>query len=850
MYYFRYINWLPARNLWVLVLFLGLSDFLAFADSGGEQYRKEILPILQDRCFDCHGDGEAKGSMALDQFKDDEDLLTRRDLWWNVIKNTRARIMPPKRKPKLTTEEWNRINKWVQDEVFRIDPSDPDPGRATIRRLNRVEYRNTIRDLMGVDFNTDLEFPPDDTGYGFDNIGDVLSISPLLLEKYVRAAESIVSEAVPKSSKVMAEHVVPGSEFHSSDSKQTGERISFYDPAILNASVKIEHDGEYQVVFEVHVDGEFAFDPGRCRAIFSVNGEVGAQDEFVYAFSDDPDQGATFRYTVNRKLKAGEQNLTVELQPLVEKEKRINRLDFGIKSVRLKGPADTRYWVQPNNYLKFFADGPPSEDAAARRNCAKQILKNFASRAFRRPIEERVLNGLVSLAEQFYSQPEKTFEEGVARAMVAVIASPRFLFRIETPDTTLPAGKYPYVDEWSLASRLSYFFWSSMPDDELFELARQGRLRQQLSEQVKRMLEDKRSNALIQNFTGQWLQARNLDHIPIEPVAVLGFQDELDGIRKKYGFRLFRKRDGEEESPELAAARKRFREINKVSAEFNPELREAMRRETELVFGHVLQDNRSVLEFLDSDYTFLNQKLAEHYGITGVEGPEMRLVQLPADSPRGGILTEGNTLVVTSNPTRTSPVKRGLFILENILGTPTPPPPPNIPPLEDAAKGIADHQPTLREVLSRHREDALCSSCHSRLDPLGLAFENFTAIGTWRDEEQKEPIDASGKLITGESFAGSRELKKILVSKYRTDFERCLTEKLLTYAIGRGLEYYDEHTVDMIVERLDQDGGRFQSLITGIVESAPFQKRRPPETRTAANPGSTGESEPLAQATN
>ena len=811
---------------------------------GADRYREEILPILEDRCYDCHGDGSSKGSMALDEFADDADLLGRHDLWLSVVKNIRARIMPPERKPQLTDEEKARINDWIQKDVFGIDQTNPDPGRATIRRLNRAEYRNTIRDLMGVDFNTELEFPPDDTGYGFDNIGDVLSVSPMLLEKYVRAAETIVEEAVPKSSKVRPEFEVAGNAFRSKDGKQTGDRISFYDAALLLSAVHLEHSGRYELEFTVHVDGEFAFDPGRCLGIFSLDGKELARDEFVYAFSDDPDRGATFHYKAERDLEAGEHLLTIEVRPLVPVDEKLNRLDFRVKSAVARGPADPRYGVQPHGYTRFFPEGPAPEEIDAQWSYAERILREFGRRAFRRPLSESTLKDLIRFAAVTFEKPDRSFEEGIARSMVVVLASPRFLFRLEADDPHHSNEQHPLVDEWSLASRLSYFFWSSMPDEELFALAAEGKLRERLPSQIARMLKDPRSDALVRNFTGQWLQARNIDHIPIEPLAALGHQKEMDEIQEKFGNRLFRRREEGEDSPELQAARERSGELWKISGSFNAELRDAMRRETEMMFEHVLRENRSVSEFLNSDYTFLNQQLAEHYGIDGVEGDEMRFVQLPPGSPRGGVLTQGNMLLVTSNPTRTSPVKRGLFILENILGTPTPPPPADVPELEAAAEEISDHEPTIRELLARHREDSLCSSCHSRIDPLGLAFENFTALGTWRDEEAGQVIDPAGDLITGESFTGVQELKAVLADKHQSSFHRCLTEKLLTYALGRGLEYYDEYTVDQIVNRLEQHDGQFLALIEGIVESAPFQKRRRTEPKALT---STAEPDPHAQ---
>lgn len=802
----------------------------------GDRYRDSILPILEDRCYDCHGDGSMKGSLALDEFKTDADLIGNYDLWWSVAKNIRARIMPPKRKPQLNDEERQLIDRWIQSDVFGIDPDNPDPGRVTVRRLNRIEYRNTIRDLMGIDFDTELEFPPDDTGYGFDNIGDVLSVSPLLLEKYVQAAEKIIDEAVPKASKIPPVLRIPGGELSSADGETTGDKISFYDHAIISQQLNIEHEGEYEVTFSAHVNGEFAFDPGECRAIFSINGREVAQDKFIYAFSDDPDRGATFDYTVNERLDAGKHEISVEVQPLVDKEKRLNRLDFRVKEVAFVGPMDSDHWVEPENYRQYFVDGAAPMNPDERRQYARKVLQGFGLRAFRRPVDNDVLDRLVLLAEFGYSQPGATFEEGISQALVAILSSPRFLFRTESTEPAFDQQKHPYVDGWALASRLSYFFWSSMPDIELFNLAAKGKLREQLDQQITRMLQDEKSSALVENFTGQWLQARNIKHVQIEAAAAFGLNKEWDALREKYGRDLWR--NVEDPSLELEAARKRSREIVQITNRFNSRLREAMRRETEMSFDYVLRGNRNVLEFLDSDYTFLNGPLAEHYGIPGVEGDEMRRVQLPEDDPRGGVLTQGNMLLITSNPTRTSPVKRGLFILENILGTPTPPAPPNIPELDEAAEAFEGHEPTLRELLARHREDPLCSSCHNRIDPLGLAFENFTAVGSWRDTEDDQPIDVSGKLITGEEFKGVQELKAILVDNYRMNFYRCLTEKMLTYALGRGLEYYDEHTVDQIVERLDQNDGRFMSLIQGIVESAPFQKRRNPDILNAST-GST-----------
>jgi hypothetical protein len=358
-----------------------------------------------------------------------------------------------------------------------------------------------------------------------------------------------------------------------------------------------------------------------------------------------------------------------------------------------------------------------------------------------------------------------------------------------------------------------------MPDDELLDLAARGQLRKNLDAQVKRMVADPKAEGFIESFAGQWLQARDVEGIAINDRVVLNRDDSLDlGPRR---LAALEQAAGAQAKPVTLE-----KESDRPEIELDGGIRHAMRHETEMCFGYVLREDRSVLEFLDSDYTFLNQNLARYYGLTNVTGNEMRRVSLPPDSPRGGVLTEGTVLVVTSNPTRTSPVKRGVFILDNILGTPTPPPPPNIPPLEASDHRVQGREPTLREMLEAHRNQPLCASCHSRMDPLGLALENFNAMGLWRGQDRGQPVDPAGKLLTGETFAGVRELKHVLVSRHRLDFYRCLTEKVLTYALGRGLEYYDVETVDRIVDQLDRENGRFSVLLTGVIESAPFQKSR------------------------
>lgn len=820
------------RNVWAtcclgLVLFVLLAgpsaaDEPAGAPGAVDRFHEQVLPVLDGYCIGCHGYGVNEGGVAFDEFESDAAILENRELWQRVLRNVRAGIMPPYGEDRPSDEEIGDVVEWIKADAFGIDFAQPDPGRVTIRRLNRVEYRNTIRDLVGVDFATEIEFPPDDTGFGFDNIGDVLSVSPLLLEKYLQAAETIIAEAVPTQTRVPPKTVVSGSEFHAADGETDGRTLTFYQPAIVAHTFDAKFDGTYRLVVNVEVDGEFDFDPGRARVTFRVDDEQRFSNEYVW------NEGEDLRYEFNESWKAGEHQLAFELEPLVPAEKQQKRLNFEIHSVRIEGPLDERYWRHPENYHRFFTRDAPPQAPDQREAYARSLLQEFATRAFRRPVDDATLGRLVSLAKRVYGRPERTFEEGIAQAMTAVLASPRFLFRLEDTLPRAEGERFPLVDEYALASRLSYLFWSTMPDDELFELARRGALRKNLDAQVKRLLANPRAEALFRNFVGQWLQARDVEHVSIDALAALGMRDEYDELRQEF-FRLFRQRreEGADASDEeFAKIRARFRELRELRESFGPDLRRAMRRETEMLFEHIVREDRSVLELLDCDYTFVNEALARHYGLEGVDGEEMQYTTLPQGSPRGGVLTQGTFLLVTSNPTRTSPVKRGVFILDNILGMAPPPPPASVPELEEAEKAFGDREPTLREVLEAHRAQPLCSSCHSRFDPLGLALENFNALGMWRDTEKGSPISPAGSLITGESFNSVEEMKRVLRTDRRRDFYRCLTERLLTYAIGRGIEYYDEHTVDTIVDALDRSDGRFSVLLAGIIHSAPFQRQR------------------------
>jgi cytochrome c553 len=621
---------------WLLIL--AVASLLPALAVGGEApapaetpqkptFSKDVQPLLAKYCAACHGAEKQRGGIRFDPYKDEPAALKNPKLWEKVADNLRSATMPPPNKPQPTTQELDALNTWIDVAVFKVDCNGPkDPGRVTIRRLNKAEYNNTIRDLLGIKFTPADDFPADDVGYGFDNIGDVLSMPPILMEKYLNAAEQIAAKAFDDSS-------------------------------------------------------------------------------------------------VRKRI----------MEPVVTEKNKNER-----KTVL--------------------------------------ILRGFAERAWRRPIsddEVRRLENLIDLAVRNGDDRQG----GVKLVMQAVLVSPHFLFRIEADPDPNDKTNLRTLNEWELATRLSYFLWSSMPDDELFKQAREGTLRQNLDEQVKRMLKDPKARALVDNFAGQWLQTRSL---------------------------------------------KTFAPDSKLFPTFNDKLRQAMLKETDLYFETIVREDRSVLEFLDSDYTFVNETLAKHYGIADVKGEEFRKVQLP-DDRRGGVLTQASVLSVTSNPTRTSPVKRGKWILDNILGTPPPPPPPGVEELKEGDQ--QELKGSLRQRMEQHRANPSCATCHQRMDPLGFGFENFDAIGGWRTKDGKHDIDPSGELPTGQKFKGPAELR-IILKQRQEDFTKCLSEKMLTYALGRGTERYDRCAVEDIARSLKNHDYRFSALVIEIVKSDPFQKRR------------------------
>lgn len=765
------------------VLLLSAAVCPASPEAG---YKSEILPLLENYCFDCHGEGVSKGDFSMDKFKDLSAHLGDRKHWLAIWRNVRSQIMPPSDEDQLTPAEKRKLQSWIEKQVFQLDPENPDPGRVTIRRLNRTEYRNAVFDLLGVEYDTKDVFPPDDTGYGFDNIGDVLSISPLLMEKYISAADEVVALALPEGAAAQVPRIdIEGGAFTApSDKKTTGRWLPFARKRQVRVEQEIKWDGEYQVTVEYAIRG--ATEATVHEAVMEVTAGGGKVGEVSLGW----DQRRVIALAGTVPLKKGRQNFEISLTPGRQPADGEEELNLTIHRVIVQGPLGGRQREYAKGYRMIFVDGPAPSDEAARDRYARKIMRSFVSRAFRRPLDDATIDRLVEIVKEVDRQPGKEFEDGIKQAIATCLASPRFLFRVEIqPEPNNPAKVVP-LDEYALASRLSFFLWGSVPDDELLSLAFQTKLRENLHAQIDRMLADPRAGRLTENFVGQWLQARDVESVPVSTKDILGLDSNREAARA-----------------------------------FDVRLRDDMRKETEMLFDFILRKNRPAEELISARYSFLNERLAKFYGIDGVEGEDFRPVDLTEHPERGGLLTHGGVLLVTSNPTRTSPVKRGLFVLDNILGTPAPPAPPDVPELEEAAKD-GGPAPTMREMMEIHRKNPDCRGCHARMDPIGLALENFNALGQFRGSEHGKPIDAAGELMTGEKFANVAQLKEVLATRRREDFYRCLSEKLLTYAIGRGVEYYDAVTIDQLVARLEKNGGTLRELIYGIVESAPFQKRR------------------------
>ena len=780
-------NWtLKCRHLRLVTEFSAAGTFLFTVSGSDSYYQSEISPLLEETCYDCHDYESKKGGFSLDDFLTFSEVSNDKQQWFKVYKNLQAHVMPPPEKTPPSVVDRQKILDWIKRDVFAIDPENPDPGHVTHRRMNRVEYENTLYDLTGVRIDSKDLLPNDDTGYGFDNIADALSLSPLVLEKYIKIADDVIRQSIPEEPYELPQQELNGNQFRDNSGNRLKGSLSFSESHKYDASFQVEAKGSYRVIAHLQTPSFFNFDYGKAVFDLHINGESLGPVELIHS----PESNRRLSFELN--LNAGKYNLQLNLEPSYDSREVESEMKATVDRITVEGPLGDQNKALKPQYARYFPKGPAPELAVEQSAYVREIVRDFAYRAYRRPPGNSVVDRLAVFAELAIEEEGQSFEKGMAKAFTAILASPFFLYRSIDASPASDGAEYPLIDEFSLASRLSYFFWSTMPDHTLLELAERGALRDNLDEQIKRMLSDEKAEAMAENFVGQWLQSRDIPLIGLNEREILKGDGILD--------RRFRLSGG---------------------------VRRAMQEETEMSFQYLMNNNLSLLELLDPDYTFLNKELADFYEIEGVNHGDMRKVQLPADSYRGGILTQASILGVTSNPTRTSPVKRGLFILENILGTPTPPAPPDVPELEEAEKEFEEsHKPSMRELMAVHREKPLCRSCHERMDPLGLALENFNAMGMWRDHQAGTPIDPSGKFITGESFSDIRDLKRILANERRFDYYRVVSEKMLTYALGRGLEYYDTHTIDTLVAELEENDGRIMTLIKGIIESPAFQKTR------------------------
>lgn len=914
-----------------------LAAEIPAANAPGDTFRTHVIPLLQQYCYECHGDGASAGDLELDRYQTREQMVQATKTWQKVIAYTRNHVMPaPEAESHPSQDQRDQLVAAMQQALYQFDPANPDPGRVTIRRLNRTEYRNTVRDLLGVTFDPTIDFPQDDTGYGYDNIGDVLSLPPMLMEKYLVAAEKLLDEAIPPqrvqqevrrvaATEARASFDAPGDRVRdgwvklSSDEEDSlsvaGEspapaefrvRVLAYasyfapppagstdnEPLKLSFMVDDAVAGELDVTADqskpqwyemrvgvpagrhvlrtamlrrrgleadkhisdgrigheqpgaIHVKelliegpvagavqrfsgdrlktaGETPQRQGRTVVLHRTNDQATAEAKIpsdgkyvlrLQAYADHagneppkvelqldgkpletfsitapsayqpapgaPEVESSARravphvYQLQTTLAAGQRKLSVRFtNNLLDKENpNPNRRDRNVyvqylDVVQLNGEPASPPMAQPMRKLfaKHNGDGG-----------ARTILSEFTLRAWRRPPQSEEIAGLMQLY-RFARKNGEDFHGGVKHAMKGVLVSSSFLFRGE-PAPADQDAVHP-IGEYELASRLSYFLWSTMPDDELLDLAAKGRLRGNLEAQVRRMLASPKADELAENFAGQWLQFRNLDAAHPDDKLFEGYSDRM---------------------------------------------RDAMKRETRMFFESIMREDRSLLDILTADYTFVNERLAKHYGIDGVKGEQFRRVSL-ADTPRRGVLTHGSVLTLTSNPTRTSPVKRGKWVLENLLGAAPPPPPPDLPPLISDGEKLTG---TVRQQLEKHRADPTCASCHAPMDPIGFGLENFDPIGAWREKDGAHPIDATAAFIGGPEFTGPRELAELLATTRRNDFLRAATENTLTFALGRGVEPYDQPAVDTIVKTLQADDAKFATLILGVVKSVPFQMRR------------------------
>ncbi|MEX0938138.1 MAG: DUF1592 domain-containing protein [Pirellulales bacterium] len=754
--------------------------------------------FLVGHCVDCHNRDDKTGGLSLEDLRIEQ--LSRHSLEWEkVVRKLRTRQMPPAEMPRPDEDSYRAVIANVESALDRAAVEDPTPGRtSTFRRLTRAEYQNAIGDLLSLKIDAERLLPTDESSHGFDNI-TVSGLSPTLLNRYLSAAQKISQLAVGRP-----QRSPDGGTIRIRPDVTQEERVEGL-PLGTRGGVIFHHhfpqDGKYEFQIRLtrdrdeHVEGlsephtmELLLDRKRER-LFEVKpprAETAASDAYSapshaqvdihltarIAVAAGPHEiGATFLKYPSSLLESKRQPLNVHFNM-----NRHPRIGPAIYEVSITGPYEATGPGDTPSRRRIFGEQPTKAAASADEAAASEILSKLMRRAYRRPVQAEDLQRPMELFREATEQ--EGFDAGIELALSSVLVSPHFLFRIERAPEGVPPDTAYRISDLELASRLSFFLWSSIPDDELLDVAAQGQLADPdvLEQQTLRMLRDARSKALVTHFAGQWLHLRNL----------------------------------ESSTPDM-----------RLFPDFDDNLRQALRRETELFIKSVMREDRSVLDLLKADYTFLNERLAKHYGIPHVYGSRFRRVALDPQTHRGGLLRHGSILTVTSYATRTSPVIRGKWILDNVLGTPPPPPPPDIPALKD---NTVLSTLSVRERLAAHRDNLACARCHDSIDPVGFALENFDAVGRWRELEEGQPIDASGGLPDGSQFAGVDGLEEGLLNRPEI-FVSTLSEKLLTYALGRGVEHFDAPAVRQIVREASAQDYRFSSLILGIVKSTPFQMR-------------------------
>jgi hypothetical protein len=731
--------------------------------SGPATFDHDVRPIVDEVCSRCHNEKKANAGLNLSAFLDPATIDTKRDTWELIVDKLKSFDMPPVDEEPLSRSERSAMVSALETAFARADRDlKPDPGHVPAHRLTRVEYANSVRDLLAVDFRATDEFPPDDTGYGFDNIGDVLTVSPALMQRYLSAAEKIAARAVG------------GGPLPSPGVFTRRNRVRKVGDGVLELTDVLEYDADYAI--RVGVAGHRGDSDAPVMMAVSVDGTT------VKTISVPVQLNAV------NKQGGATQRAVFETRVFLPGNAHAFRAAFVNDEALISIPPKSRGDASQNIFPEFIEiAGPfkPAEhhvvkkkalvcDPAAGSACVHRILATLAHRAYRRPATAADLAPLSRIYAKAAGEGY-TASESLQFAIAAMLVSPHFLFRVEKDP---PAGATARVSDVELASRLSYFLWSSMPDDELLRLAESNRLHEPatLRVQVTRMLEDAKSDALADSFAAQWLGTRTLDGV----------------TRDQTKF-----------------------------PEWNAELRDAMKTETRLFFEAVLRDNRPISDFIDGNYTFLNERLAKHYGIANVSGPDFRRVELTTDQ-RGGIFTQASVLTVSSYPTRTSVVLRGKYLLETALNAPPPPPPGDVPPLDEKPIGVAVSH---RQQLEAHRNNPICASCHNKMDPLGFGLENYDAVGRWRTTDGTIPIDATGTFPGGKTFSTPAELKALLRTRM-PQFTRGFAERMLTYALGRGVEPYDRLVVKDLVAKTAADDYQIQALVQAIVASVPFQERR------------------------